>query len=388
MERASRRVFLKQSAAAGMAAGAGLASAGLFPRESSGQAKPAPKLPTRLLGSTGYHVTEIGFGLMTTRDPELMQAAIDAGITYFDTANSYMQGVNEEVFGQVVKKNDRTRIYITTKVNCRGRSAQEVRQMMETSIKRLQCGYVDILLMHQPPIADIQNKDYMNAYAQAKKDGLCKFIGFSTHSDQANLLNAAVDMKFWDAVLVGYNFETPQEVTNAMEKARKAGMAMIAMKTLLKGKAYSDPLYPKATPAQSALRWVLQHPFVDTVIPGMTAFEHLTENLALAGTKTGFLDRIELNRYAENLKGVYCRGVAGCTGCQNQCPLGVDVHEINRCLGYAYGYGDLRLARENYAELPASTKVDRCGGCDVCTVKCVNGIDLNDSVRRAKQLFA
>jgi len=57
-------------------------------------------------------------------------------------------------------------------------------------------------------------------------------------------------------------------------------------------------------------------------------------------------------------------------------------------VNYADGYGDIALARENYHELPRSTRVDICGDCEECAVKCVNGLDLNDSVRRARELFA
>jgi len=80
--------------------------------------------------------------------------------------------------------------------------------------------------------------------------------------------------------------------------------------------------------------------------------------------------------------------VTGCTGCQGQCPYGVQVSELNRCLGYAYGYGDMALARENYDRLPASSRVDMCGDCGECLVKCVNGINLTENISRARELFA
>lgn len=389
MERSSRREFLKRTAAAGVTAGAGLASSGLLSQGLSAQEKKKDvQLVYRQLGSTGYKVTEVGFGVMNTRDPELIQAGIDAGINYFDTANGYMKGVNEEVLGQVLKKNSRTKVYVTTKIHCGGLGAKEIRQMMETSLKRLQMDYVDIMLMHMPSRDDIMNKEYMNVYEQAKKDGLCKFIGFSAHSNQADLLNTAVDSKFWEAVLVGYSYQSPSEVTAAMERARKAGLSVIAMKTQARGKGYPDHKMGDISTQQAALKWVLQHPFVDTAIPGVISFEQLAENVAVMGMKMSFFDRLDLNRHAENLKGVYCHGVAGCTGCQNQCPMGVEICEINRCLGYAYGYGDLRLARENYAQLPASNRVDRCGGCEECQVKCVNGLNLSQAIRTAKELFA
>ena len=67
--------------------------------------------------------------------------------------------------------------------------------------------------------------------------------------------------------------------------------------------------------------------------------------------------------------------------------LGVNVNNLNRCLSYAVGYGDIGLARENYDYLPDSSKVDVCDECDECVVRCANGLDLTETIRRARELF-
>ena len=64
-----------------------------------------------------------------------------------------------------------------------------------------------------------------------------------------------------------------------------------------------------------------------------------------------------------------------------------NVSELNRCLGYVYGYGDYKLARENYEELPLSQRVDVCGDCKECVVKCINGLNLTENIQSAKELF-
>ena len=61
---------------------------------------------------------------------------------------------------------------------------------------------------------------------------------------------------------------------------------------------------------------------------------------------------------------------------------------LNRCLGYAYGYGDRRLAEENYINLTRSNRIDICNDCDECLVKCVHGLNLTENVQRARELFA
>lgn len=71
-----------------------------------------------------------------------------------------------------------------------------------------------------------------------RKKGMTRFIGVSTHKNQAEVVNAAVDSKFWEAVLVGYSYKSPSNATAALERARKAGLAVIAMKTQRKGEGY------------------------------------------------------------------------------------------------------------------------------------------------------
>ena len=58
----------------------------------------------------------------------------------------------------------------------------------------------------------------------------------------------------------------------------------------------------KTTPRQTLLKWVLDNPYVDTIIPGMTTFEHLDDDLAVMGMKLTFDDRHILRRYTENIK--------------------------------------------------------------------------------------
>jgi uncharacterized protein len=388
MGMSSRREFLKQTAVTGLAAGASLAAGGLFPRRIFAQDKKQGQIVYREFGSTGLKVTEVAFGVMNTRDPELIKAGLDAGINYFDTAHGYMNGVNEQVLGEVLKKHGRGKVYVATKVHCKGKDAAGVREMIELSLKRLQTDHVEIMFMHMPDHgSEIMVEEHMKVFEKAKKDGLCRFVGVSTHVNQAETVNTAVDSKFWEAVLVGYNHTSPAEITTAIERARKAGLATIAMKTQVKGRGFADHTMGNISSQQAALKWVLQNKYVDTAIPRVTNFEQVAENVAVMGMKMSFFDRRTLQKQAENLNGTYCRGAAGCTGCSGKCPFGVQICELNRCLGYAYGYGDMGLAKENYAQLPSLSRVERCGDCGECLVKCVNGLDLTDSVHRARVLF-
>ena len=410
----NRRDFLKNAAIGGTAVSAGLATVGISSQRVFSMERPEHNEPRfRDLGSTGYKVTEIGFGAMNMRDPELVHAAIDNGINYIDTAHSYMRGVNEEIIGSVMKTK-RDKIFLTTKIS--GREPENMPQMIETSLRRLQTDHVDLLLLHNIRSSDqILDNAILKIFDDARQKGYTRFVGFSTHNFQDEISNAALQSEFWEAVLVVYNYLSPPETAESIQKVRDAGLAVIGMKNLLRMESRPrdesrdtnrqsqprrqgprrEPIEDiredktsETTPQQALLKWVLNNPNVDTIIPGMTTFEHLADDIAVMGMKLTFDDQRIIRQYSESIRNHYCHGLSGCSGCKDKCPRGVEIHEINRCLGYAYGYGNLDLAYENYRELPRSNRVDICSGCDECAVKCVNGLYLTENIQKARELFA
>jgi len=397
MSKSNRREFLRKTAISGSTVTVGLAVTGLSPLRINAQESSSPnRVVYRVLGSTGFKVSQIGMGCMNMRDLELVHAAIDSGINYIDTAYVYMNGANEEVVGQVMKTK-RDKVFLTTKVGLRT-SPKDIPRQIETSLKRLQTDHVDLLMIHHggdtPEM--VLSEDNMKVLDEARKKGQTRFVGYSTHTSDPQVYENTIKSKFYDAVLLCYNYESPPSLTVSIEKMRKAGIAVIAMKNLLNfatrprnplediREDKNDPV----TYAQALLKWVLANKYVDVIIPGITSFEQLAENMAIMGTKMSYDDHRILYQFGSRIKGSHCMVLSGCTGCDGQCPKGVKISELNRCLGYAYGYGDMRLAEENYQQIPRSSRVDVCKDCTECAVKCVNGLNLTETIQRAKELFA
>jgi hypothetical protein len=82
--------------------------------------KKEKKIIYRTLGKTGLKIPVISMGVMSANNPSLVKAAIDKGITFFDTANSYQNGKNEEMLGEVFKDYPRDSFIIATKVEPNG----------------------------------------------------------------------------------------------------------------------------------------------------------------------------------------------------------------------------------------------------------------------------
>ncbi len=132
MSSSNRRDFLKNLGGASVTAGLTAACNG---SQRTVKKDPSGKhdIVYRKLGSTGYTVSEVGFGAMNTRDEELIQAAIDSGINYIDTAHGYMKGENERIVGNVLKRNNnRDKVFITTKVHCNNKTPERSRSLSPT----------------------------------------------------------------------------------------------------------------------------------------------------------------------------------------------------------------------------------------------------------------
>jgi predicted aldo/keto reductase-like oxidoreductase len=200
------------------------------------------------------------------------------------------------------------------------------------------------------------------------------------------VLNALVDDKdrFFDTCLVKYNFESSKEVGEAIARAAKAGVGIVAMKTQAGG--YKADALGKISPHQAALKWALQNPNVTMAIPGMKDLSQFRENVAVMGMPFQYSDERILRRYHAAIADFYCDL---CGTCEGTCPRGVAISTINRSLMYAEGgYRDHGLAKSTYRELPASMSADACLECSVCTAQCGKGLNIAAKMERARTMLA
>jgi len=371
-----RRTFLKIGTLGTAAAITGRAGA----QDAASAVAPA----FRTLGRTGMKITTVSMGAMRTGEMAVFRAAFDMGVNYVDTARVYMEGRNESIVGQALKDGYRERVYLATKVKPTGKA--EMRKSIIDSLTALKQDYVDLLQLHDiSDKAGVLNAEYREVLAEARQQGKCKFIGITCHKNEAETLNAIIDDpdKFFDVILVTYNFKNGDAVREAVARAAQANIGVIAMKTQAGG--YTTDTMGKASPHQAALKYVLQDKNVTAAIPAMVDLDQVKEDLAVMGMQFTEADRAILAQYGANIAPMYCHRCEVCTG---SCPGNVDIAHVNRSLMYAEGYGDLRLARATYGELPASRGLAMCTECPVCTAKCVNGLDLASRLDKARGLFA
>jgi predicted aldo/keto reductase-like oxidoreductase len=259
-------------------------------------------------------------------------------------------------------------------------------EKFEESLRRLQTDYVDVFFVHN--ILDkswLLNQEVLTFVEKIKKQGKARFVGMSIHDEKAyvDAIDQTIKSPLYDVILASLNFKSPKEHGEILQKARKANLGVIAMKTQAGG--YQKASTDSVSPHQAALKWVLDKNFVDCAIPGMVNMEQLEENIGSVGKKITWSDRKKLNSYYESIKDRYC---VSCGSCNGTCPAQVAIPTVNRALMYCEGYGDFELGRRAYHEINGGMNGVSCDECTLPTCSCVNGIKIPERMKHAHKLFA
>ena len=337
------------------------------------------------LGRTELEISDISFGTSRLRRGEeyLVRHALDRGINYFDTAESYTRGSSEKVLGKALKA-DRSRVYLATKMAARASDTrQEMMRSLEGSLRRLQTDYVDIFFNHAVnDLARLKNPEWFEFVEWAKQQGKIRFTGMSGHAGNlAECVTYAVHQDMFDVLLLATNFgEDPafyerftrsldmvanqQRLPAAMAAAKTKDLGIIAMK-VLRGARLNDmrPYEAKGhTYAQAAFRWILSNPDVDATIISMTGTDRIDEYLGASGADdVSDADLRLLEGYARMTDTSYCRH--GCNDCESACPYAVPIADVLRTRMYATDYGDFAFARDEYRTL-SNGGASACLSCD------------------------
>ena len=348
------------------------------------------------LGKTGLKISEIGFGSSSLQDESLVSHALDRGVTYFDTAESYRFGWSEEAMGKGLKGH-RDQVVLASKSKAQANSTEaEIMKALEGSLKRLQTDYLDIYFNHAVNrVNRMQNDEWANFTEKATRQGKIRFRGMSGHGSRlAQCLEYSIDNDLVDVILCAYNFgedpaliarlrnkfhftATQSDLPPVLDKAREKNIGVIAMKTL-RGARLNDMrkfAVDGRTYGQAALRWVLSSPRVDAAIISMTSTNNINEYIGASAQPDEIVgDAGLLGRYVALQSGKYCHH--GCDKCEGVCPHGVDIAEVLRTRMYDVDYGNPALAIEDYARLGDGASA--CLSCDnkVCSGACPYGVPI------------
>jgi predicted aldo/keto reductase-like oxidoreductase len=381
----SRRRFLRNTSIGVLGAGL-LGNKGLATTIKDQKNELPGKLVFRTLGKTGIRVPVIGMGVLTSGSPALINAALDAGITLFDsTAAQPQQMRNEEMIGEVLKGQPRESVFYGTKVHLpqdnktglyeKTATEKEFTRILDAALKSLQMDYVDILYHHM--VSRRESAFYepvMKAMEKAKKAGKARFLGMTSHSNVPEVVQAATDSKFYEVIMASYNPRQKNllQVKEAIANAAKAGLGVVAIK-VIRGdiEEGQKPINPGAS-----LKWVLQDTNVHATVPGFSNFEEMNIDLSVMD------DLILTNAEMDDLKredsypGLFCQG---CGQCLHYCNAELPIPDLMRAYMYVYGYRQPALAHSLLTSLKLPHNV--CDDCSSCQVVCQNGWKVSEKIR-------
>lgn len=259
-------------------------------------------LPLRKFGNTGSKVTMLGIGgAHVGRSSEklaqqLIEAALEGGIRFFDNAESYNSGGAETKYGKYLCPKYRDVAFIMTKTTARtGKQAQE---HLEASLRRLKTDYVDLWQIHAiTSPADVDNRikeGVLEVVRKAKESGKVKYIGFTGHTDyhaHQRMLEKTDILETCQMPINCFDPNYKSFINNVLPTLVERNMGIIAMKTLSNGGFFGGTrhfhggdnprIVPKVATIEEALHFVWSLP-VSTIVTGPDHVEMLQEKIDLA----------------------------------------------------------------------------------------------------------
>ena len=253
----------------------------------------ATGMPMRTLGRTGTQVSILAFGggsrfvgYPEEKGIEILNHALDLGITYIDTADSYgPNGESQIRIGKVLKARGRKGLWLATKIG--PRKYDEFMRTLDASLKRLQVDHVDLLHLHAlmgaDDLAAIEARDgAYNAAVKAREQKMARFIGITCHAFP-DVLKTALERHDFDCTQMALNAAmrsqekgaTGSFETTALPVALGKKMGVTAMKIFAQ-----DVLVGQAPP-EKLIRYSMSLPVAATVI-GMPKPEHVEQNIQVA----------------------------------------------------------------------------------------------------------
>lgn len=274
------------------------------------------QIPKATLGRTGLKVTRLGFGAMEVRGSRIwngrpvteeqaqtiLNAVLDAGINFIDTANDY--GRSEEFIGKFISKR-RGEYYLATKCGCAVTRKDEntddtphvwtrdnLFRGLHESLQRMKTDYVDIMLLHNPTVEENDKGRLADALQEMKQQGKVRHVCISTTLPH---LPVYLGKGVYDVFEIPYS-ALERDHENWIARAAEACIGTIIRGGVARGepgvglgaqdrwagfeKAGLDDLRgPGESRSAFLLRFVLAHPHAHTIIAGTLKPEHLQENV-------------------------------------------------------------------------------------------------------------
>ena len=329
-----------------------------------------------VLGKTGLKISRVGFGgipiqrVSREEAKPLIAQLVQAGVNYIDTARGYT--VSEEYLGYALE-GFRDQFVLATKSMARTKEAME--KDISISLQNLKTEYIDLYQVHNPSAKDLEQVvapgGALEALEAARSAGKIGHIGITLHS--AELFQKALELPWVETIMFPYNIvETQAE--ELIARCAEKNIGFICMKPLAGGALENATL---------AIRFIMQNPNVDVVIPGMAEEKEITQNIAAALDKSPLSaqEQEEIEKIRKTLGTEFCRRCNYCA----PCTAGINISGSILFEGYFNRYDLKDWAYDRYMAMPV--RADACVDCGVCESRCPYNLPIRKMLKRVDETF-
>ena len=421
----NRRDFISKSSVGLVGTGAALMG-GAFVSEkpSFGRNPEQNKIKEyRVLGRTGFRVSDIGCGTMGISNENVLRQIIASGVNFLDTAEAYANGNNELMVGRAIKETPRNSLFINTKIFVnQDATIDQLKVRVKKCLERLQTDYIDgLMIWNATSMENIKNEVFHEAFKQLKQEGLVKYCGVTCHGsswieepreNMEQIIASAVEDGRFDMVMFVYNYIQQEMGEHILAACLKENIGTVLMKTDPFGGAYLfvmdmvtnllkenkpvpenyrkvyDRILETQKKAESylmqnnladvnvrreaAIGFTLNNPAVNTVLITFKNFEDVDNYVQLSGTRLKNETASLIKSLKEGFNHLYCRHACGL--CEGSCPDHVQVNRIMRYNHYYMAQAREKYAIQKYAGI-AGPKAEKCLTCEgFCEAACPFGV--------------
>jgi len=356
----------------------------------------------RNLGSTPLNVSVLGLGSSPFRHgspaicAELMRQAIDMGITYYDTARSYLNG--EESVAHLTAPY-RDRLVIASKTG--RRFGKQCVADLQRSLRTMGTDRIDVWMTHMVRTEEeyelcTELGGFCDIAIAAKQAGLVRATGASFHASTDVILRAieerAFDVVMFQMNLIGRETVFGSSIRSYREQllpaAHANGIGVVVMKVLAGGELrFGAPRLDFLNQSErlegsisSAVRYATLHPHVATAVVGMATSDELMRNVeAVEGVNDEMLPEFE--KWAGTVAAMDRGECTRCGACLGKCPEGINIPKVFRLHDQQRFFGMDTVARYRYSELERNAA--RCTECRKCQEACPEQFDIAKSLTAA-----
>jgi aryl-alcohol dehydrogenase-like predicted oxidoreductase len=285
----------------------------------------------QLLGKSSLNISKIGFGCMSLKPDQkdfnnIIDAAIDRGINYFDTADLYDKGLNETLLGKAFK-GKRDKVIIATKAGNQWRPdgsgwdwnprKEYILKCADESLKRLQIDYIDLYQSHGGTIED-NIDETIEAYEILLKQGKIRYYGLS--SIRPNVIREFIKKSNIVSVMTQYSLLDRRPEESTLQLLHENNIGVLARGSVTTGLLANKPAKPylnynekqiaaaanaiksislkERNAAQTAIQYILNNPAVTSAIVGIRTMEQLNEAVEVINAPALSEEEIKMLREA------------------------------------------------------------------------------------------